>query len=85
MKLVGGPHAARGLRVGQHWSTQYDSSPLGDKNDSTLPPAASFNLFEPATEAEITNLTSLSKKNNVILTQFQRPYLKNAQTFSSQL
>jgi len=48
-------------------STQYDSYPLDDKNDSTLPPAASFNLFEPANEAEITNLIHASQ-NNVILT-----------------
>src|SRR6218665_2187077 len=61
-------------------STQYDSSPLDDKNDSTLPTAASFNLFGHATEAEITNLIHTSQNK-----QFQPLYLKNAQTFSSQL
>src|SRR6218665_2754088 len=42
-------------------STQYDSSPSADKNDSILPPGASFNLFEPATEAEITTLIHASQ------------------------
>src|SRR6218665_1452337 len=41
-------------------STQYDSSSSADKNDSISPPAASFNLFEPA-EAEITTLIHASQ------------------------
>src|SRR6218665_2920293 len=57
-------------------STQYDSSPLDDKNDSTLPPAASFNLFEPATEAEITNLIHASQNKQCDLDPIPTSLLK---------
>src|SRR6218665_1582733 len=54
-------------------STQYDSSPLDDKNDSILPPAASFNLFEPATEAEITTLIHASQNKQCDLDSILSP------------
>src|SRR6218665_2197438 len=57
-------------------STQYASSPLDDKNASTLPPAASFNLFEPATEAEITNLIHASQNKQCDLDPIPTSLLK---------
>src|SRR6218665_3053498 len=59
-------------------SMQYDSSPLDDKNDSILPPAASFNLFEPATEAEITNLIHASQNKQCDLDPIPASLLKES-------
>src|SRR6218665_1034541 len=57
-------------------STQYDSSPSADKNDSILPHAASFNLFEPATEAEITTLIHASQNKQCDLDPIPTSLLK---------
>src|SRR6218665_3018848 len=56
-------------------STQYDY-PLADKNDSILPPAASFNLFELATEAEITTLIHASQNKQCDLDPIPTSLLK---------
>src|SRR6218665_3174708 len=57
-------------------STKYDSSPLDDKSDSILPPAASFNVFEPATEAEITTLIHASQNKQCDLDPIPTSLLK---------
>src|SRR6218665_2377383 len=57
-------------------STQYDSSPSADKNDSILPHAASFNLFEPATEAEIITLIHASQNKQCDLNPIPTSLLK---------
>src|SRR6218665_2997777 len=53
-----------------------DSFPLADKNDSILPPAASFNLFEPATETEITTLIHASQNKQCDLDPIPPSLLK---------
>jgi len=54
----------------------YDSSSLEDNNDFSLPLAASFNLFEPAAEAEITTLIQASENKQCYLDSIPISLLK---------
>ena len=71
------PPSVSHYRHSKSTSAQTDSPPLGDHNETTSPPTASFNLFEPATEAEITTLIQASQNKQCDLDPIPTSLLKD--------